>query len=129
MKRNTTQQASPALALDLVAAIKTKVILLAMALGILAAGFARGAEERKTSVTPRQQEPSEMQRRAALAYNGAGWYADGVLSKAAEYRAGLAAMGLGDPDAPPGRSIALPDGPVTKPAMRPEFSWLHTNTF
>ena len=53
------------------------------------------------------------QRRAALAYNGAGWYADGVLSKAAEYRAGLAAMGLGDPDAPPGRSIALPDGPVT----------------
>ena len=33
---------------------------------------------------------------AALAYNGAGWYADGVLSKAAEYRAGLAAMGLGD---------------------------------
>jgi lysophospholipase L1-like esterase len=53
------------------------------------------------------------QRRAALAYNGAGWYADGVLSKAAEYRAGLAAMGLGDPDAPAGRSIALPDGPVT----------------
>ena len=40
------------------------------------------------------------QRRAALAYNGASWYADGVLSKAAEYRAGLAAMGLGDPDAP-----------------------------
>ena len=53
------------------------------------------------------------QRRAALAYNGAGWYADGVLSRAAEYRAGLAAMGLGDPDAPPGRSVALPDGPVT----------------
>jgi len=53
------------------------------------------------------------QRRAALAYNGAGWYADGVLSKAAEYRAGLAAMGLGDPDAPPGRSVVLPDGPVT----------------
>ena len=36
-----------------------------------------------------------------------------MLSKAAEYRAGLAAMGLGDPDAPPGRSVALPDGPVT----------------
>jgi nitroreductase len=25
--------------------------------------------------------------------------------------------------------IGVPDGPVTKPPMRPEFSWLHTNTF
>jgi D-alanyl-D-alanine carboxypeptidase len=52
------------------------------------------------------------QRRAALAYNGAGWYADGVMSKAAEYRAGLAAMGLGGPQSA-GQSVALPDGPIT----------------
>ncbi len=25
--------------------------------------------------------------------------------------------------------FGVPDGPVTKPPMRPEFSWLHTNTF
>jgi nitroreductase len=25
--------------------------------------------------------------------------------------------------------VGVPEGPVTKPAMRPEFSWLHTNTF
>jgi nitroreductase len=25
--------------------------------------------------------------------------------------------------------VGVPEGPVTKPAMRPEFSWLHTDTF
>lgn len=25
--------------------------------------------------------------------------------------------------------VGVPEGAVTKPAMRPEFSWLHTNTF
>jgi nitroreductase len=25
--------------------------------------------------------------------------------------------------------VGVPEGPVTKPAMRAEFSWLHTNTF
>ena len=25
--------------------------------------------------------------------------------------------------------VGVPEGPVTKPPMRPEFSWLHTNTF
>jgi nitroreductase len=25
--------------------------------------------------------------------------------------------------------LGVPDGPVPKPPMRPEFSWLHTNTF
>ena len=25
--------------------------------------------------------------------------------------------------------VGVPEGAVTKPAKRPEFSWLHTNTF
>ncbi len=25
--------------------------------------------------------------------------------------------------------VGVPEGPVAKPAMRPEFSWLHTNSF
>ncbi len=55
------------------------------------------------------------QRRAALAYNSAGTYADGVLAKAAEYRAGLAAMGYGGgADGPgTGRPVVLPGGPVS----------------
>ena len=52
-------------------------------------------------------------RQAALAYNGAGWYADGVLSRAAEVRAGLAAMGLDDGAGEGSRAVLLPDGPVT----------------
>jgi hypothetical protein len=52
-------------------------------------------------------------RRAALAYNGTGRYADGVLSKAAEYRAGLAAMGQATAGPSQGEVVALPDGPVS----------------
>jgi membrane-bound lytic murein transglycosylase B/lysophospholipase L1-like esterase len=52
-------------------------------------------------------------RQAALAYNGAGWYADGVLSRAAEVRAGLAAMGLGEGADDGSRPVLLPDGPIT----------------
>jgi lysophospholipase L1-like esterase len=51
------------------------------------------------------------QRRAALAYNGASSYAAGVLARAAEYRAGLAAMGYGGAGA--GRSVILADGPLS----------------
>jgi lysophospholipase L1-like esterase len=51
------------------------------------------------------------QRRAALVYNSSRAYADGVLAKAAEYRAGLAAMGYAGA-AGAGRPVVLPDGPV-----------------
>src|SRR5690606_19224918 len=52
-------------------------------------------------------------RRAALAYNGAGWYADGVMERAAAYRAGLVALGraCGQPGPPP-RCRPVPIGPV-----------------
>ena len=45
---------------------KTKQALLAMAIGVLAAGFANSAENR-TAATPRAAEATEAQRRAALA--------------------------------------------------------------
>ncbi|HEX6420455.1 MAG TPA: D-alanyl-D-alanine carboxypeptidase family protein [Acidimicrobiales bacterium] len=48
-------------------------------------------------------------RRAALAYNGAGWYADGVMERAAAYRADLAALG----HAGGGPGAAPVGGPVT----------------
>lgn len=50
-------------------------------------------------------------RRATLAYNDAGWYADGVMGKAAEYRAGLAAMGQAG--AGGAAAVVVADGPVT----------------
>jgi D-alanyl-D-alanine carboxypeptidase len=53
------------------------------------------------------------QRRAALAYNGAPSYAAGVLAKAAEYRSGLAAMGLAGAPGDARRAVILPDGPLT----------------
>jgi D-alanyl-D-alanine carboxypeptidase len=54
------------------------------------------------------------QRRAALAYNRSPSYAAGVLAKAAEYRAGLAAQGLGAAgDGGAGRSVVLGAGPVS----------------
>ena len=53
------------------------------------------------------------QRQAALAYNNASWYADGVLSKAAEYRAGLAAMGQAAAGPSPQAVVVLPDGPLS----------------
>ena len=58
------------------------------------------------------------QRRAALSYNRSPAYAAGVLAKAAEYRAGLAAQGLGpgaagSGDAGPGRAVVLGGGPVS----------------
>ncbi len=53
------------------------------------------------------------QRRAALAYNGSPSYAAGVLAKAAEYRAGLAAMGLAGAPGDAHRAVILPDGPLT----------------
>jgi hypothetical protein len=54
----------------------------------------------------------DAQRRAALAYNGAASYAAGVLAKAAEYRAGLAAQGVGGGAPSGGRPVVLPAGPV-----------------
>jgi hypothetical protein len=53
------------------------------------------------------------QRRAALAYNGSPSYAAGVLAKAAEYRSGLAAMGLAAAPGDARRAVILPDGPLT----------------
>jgi hypothetical protein len=52
-------------------------------------------------------------RAAALAYNGSGRYADGVLSRAAGYRAGLAAMGQATTGGETPGVVVLPDGPVS----------------
>jgi len=67
MKLKTTKQAAPAMALNAVANLKTKAIILAMAISLIAAAITAHGAETKTIATSRQPEMSEAQRRATLA--------------------------------------------------------------